>query len=94
MGRTSNARQRLLNAASDLLWEKSYHSVTVDEVCARAGVQKGSLYHFFDSKSALAVAALQHLWDTVAKPAYEESFSRLNPPLIPVCSSGFAMVHW
>jgi TetR/AcrR family transcriptional repressor of nem operon len=82
MGRTSNARQRLLKAASDLLWEKSYHSVTVDEVCARAGVRKGSLYHFFDSKSALAVAALQHLWDTVAKPAYEESFSKLNPPLM------------
>lgn len=82
MGRTSNARQRILNAASDLLWEKSYHSVTVDEVCARAGVWKGSLYHFFDSKSALAVAALQQLWDTVAMPAFEESFSPVNPPLV------------
>ena len=81
MGRTSNARQRLLNAASDLLWEKSYHSVTVDEVCARAGVRKGSLYHFFDSKSALAVAALQHFWEAVAKPAYEAHFSRANSPL-------------
>jgi len=81
MGRTSNARQRLLNAACDLLWEKSYHSVTVDEVCARAGVRKGSPYHFFDSKSALAVAALQHFWETLAKPAYDEHFSRANPPL-------------
>jgi TetR/AcrR family transcriptional repressor of nem operon len=81
MGRTSNARPRLLNAASDLLWEKSYHSVTVDEVCARAGVRKGSLYHFFDSKSALAVAALQHFWETLAKPAFDEHFSRANPPL-------------
>jgi len=81
MGRTSNARQRLLEAASNLLWEKSYHSVTVDEVCARASVRKGSLYHFFDSKNALAVAALQHFWDTVALPAYEEHFSRNNPPL-------------
>src|SRR6266436_1030592 len=49
MGRTSSSQQRLLTAASDLLWEKSYHSVTVDEVCARAGVMKGSLYHFYDS---------------------------------------------
>lgn len=81
MGRTGNARQRLLEAACDLLWEKSYHSVTLDEVCARADVGKGSLYYFFDSKSALAVAAMQHLWDTVAKPAYEESFSPSNPPL-------------
>jgi TetR/AcrR family transcriptional repressor of nem operon len=81
MGRTSNSQKRILTAASELLWEKSYHSVAIDEVCARAGVMKGSLYHFFDSKSALALAALQHLWKTVAKPAYEEHFSRANPPL-------------
>ena len=81
MGRTNSSQQRLLTAAGDLLWEKSYHSVTIDEVCARAGVLKGSLYHFFDSKSVLALAALQHLWETVAKPAYDEHFSQANPPL-------------
>ena len=81
MGRTSSSRLRLLSAASELLWEKSYHSVTVDEVCARASVRKGSLYHFFDSKSTLTVAVLQHLWETVAEPAYEKHFSLTNPPL-------------
>jgi TetR/AcrR family transcriptional repressor of nem operon len=81
MGRTSSARRRLLNAASDLLWEKSYHSVTLDEVCARAGVRKGSLYHFFDSKISVASAALQHFWETLAKPAYERHFSTAIPPL-------------
>jgi TetR/AcrR family transcriptional repressor of nem operon len=81
MGRTSNSKPRLLIAASDLLWEKSYHSVTVDEVCARAGIKKASLYHFFDSKSSLARSALQHFWETVAMPAYEKHFSPLNPPL-------------
>jgi TetR/AcrR family transcriptional repressor of nem operon len=80
MGRTSNSKNRLLIAASDLLWEKSYHSVTVDEVCVRAGVEKGSLYYFFDSKSALTLAALQHFWETVAKPAYDKHFSPVNPP--------------
>ena len=86
MGRTISSQLRLLTAAGDLLWEKSYHAVTVDEVCARAGVMKGSLYHFFDSKSALALAALQHFWKTVAKPAYEEHFSRANPPLARISS--------
>jgi TetR/AcrR family transcriptional repressor of nem operon len=81
MGRTSNSKQRLLTAASDLLWEKSYHSVTVDEVRARAGVKKASLYHFFDSKRVLTRAALQHFWEKVAKPAYEKHFSLPNPPL-------------
>jgi TetR/AcrR family transcriptional repressor of nem operon len=81
MGRTSNSKHRLLTAASDLLWEKSYHSVTVDEMCARAGVKKASLYHFFDSKRALTRAALQHFWETVAEPAYRKHFSPANPPL-------------
>ena len=81
MGRTSNSKHRLLTAASDLLWEKSYHSVTVDEMCARAGVKKASLYYFFDSKSVLTLAALQYFWETVAKPAYEKHFSPANPPL-------------
>jgi TetR/AcrR family transcriptional regulator, transcriptional repressor for nem operon len=79
---TGNSQQRLLTAAGDLLWEKSYHAVTIDEVCARAGVMKGSLYHFFDSKSALALAAVQHLWETVAKPAYEKHFSAANAPFV------------
>jgi TetR/AcrR family transcriptional repressor of nem operon len=81
MGRTSNSKHRLLTAASDLLWEKSYHSVTVDEMCVRAGVKKASLYYFFDSKSALTLAALQHFWETVAEPAYRKHFSPANPPL-------------
>ena len=81
MGRTSSSQQRLLTATSNLLWEKSYYSVTVDEICARTGIGKGSLYYFYDSKSALTVAALQHFWETVAKPGYEKHFSPANPPL-------------
>jgi len=81
MGRTSSSQQRLLAAAGDLLWEKSYHSLALDEVCARAGVPRGSLYYFFDSKRALTLAALKHLWETVAKPAYDKHFSKANPAL-------------
>ena len=57
MGRTSDADERLMTAARDLMWEESYGSVTIDDICARAGVKKGSFYYFFDSKAALAVAA-------------------------------------
>jgi len=81
MGRPSEARNRILIAASNILWEKSYHALTVDEVCARAEVRKGSLYHFFPSKSAMISEALQHFWTTVAQPAYHKHFSQPNPPL-------------
>jgi TetR/AcrR family transcriptional repressor of nem operon len=42
MGRTSNADERLKDAALDLMWEGSYGSITIDDICQRAEVKKGS----------------------------------------------------
>lgn len=58
-------RQKLLDAAHDLIWANSYALVSVDEICKRAGVQKGSFYHFFPTKTALAAAALEEHWQDV-----------------------------
>jgi TetR/AcrR family transcriptional repressor of nem operon len=63
MGRTSNARQRLMDAAHELIWEYSYGAVTIEAICVRAHVKKGSFYYFFDSKSDLAAAAIGMWWD-------------------------------
>ena len=63
MGRTSNARQRLLDAAHKLIWEYSYGAVTIEAICDRAHVKKGSFYYFFDSKSDLAAAAIGVYWE-------------------------------
>jgi TetR/AcrR family transcriptional repressor of nem operon len=54
MGRTSDARERLLRAAAVLFLTRSYHAVGVDELCAAADVRKGSFYHYFPSKADLA----------------------------------------
>jgi TetR/AcrR family transcriptional regulator, transcriptional repressor for nem operon len=54
------ARQKLLNAALAVIREKGYASATVDELCARAGVAKGSFFHHFKDKEALAVAAADY----------------------------------
>ena len=56
MGRVSDAKQRLLQATIDLIWQNSYGAVTVDNICERAGVKKGSFYYFFPSKTDLVVA--------------------------------------
>lgn len=50
MGRTSNAKERLLEAVIELIWTGSYGSTSVDQICERAGVKKGSFYHFFESR--------------------------------------------
>jgi TetR/AcrR family transcriptional repressor of nem operon len=61
MKRCAN-RERLLEAAMDLIWTESYGSVGVDEICRKTKIQKGSFYHFFPSKVELAAAALTEAW--------------------------------
>lgn len=62
MGRTSDARERLVAAALELFRSRAYSSVGVAEIASRAGVQKGSFYHFFPSKEALALAVIDEHW--------------------------------
>jgi len=70
-----------MKAALDLMWEEGYSAVTIDEICARADVRKGSFYYFFKSKSDLAVAALEKLWVDEWKPRLDREFSASVPPL-------------
>ena len=81
MGRTSDAKERLLEAALDLIWERSYGVVTIDNICEKAGVKKGSFYYFFDSKSSLAVDALEADWQQSGKTKWDGMFSVCTPPL-------------
>jgi len=81
MGRTSDADERLMTAALELIWEESYGTVTIDDICKRAEVKKGSFYYFFESKAALAVAALEKLWRDEWKPAMDTRFSPTVEPL-------------
>ena len=58
MGRTSDAREKLIESAVELIHSRSYSEVGVNELCQHAGVKKGSFYHFFPSKQDLTLAAL------------------------------------
>ncbi len=52
-----------MDAAHQLIWGYSYGAVTIEAICERAGVKKGSFYYFFDSKSDLAVWAIKGWWE-------------------------------
>jgi TetR/AcrR family transcriptional repressor of nem operon len=80
MGRTSDARQRLMDATYHLVCEYSYGAVTIDAICERAAVKKGSFYYFFESKSDLAVAAIDAWWHNREK-VIEKIFRSDTPPL-------------
>ena len=56
---TPGAR-RVLDAASDLFYERGIHAVGVDTIAEAAEVTKKTLYDRFGSKETLVVAYLQH----------------------------------
>jgi len=70
-----------MTAALGLMWEESYGAITIDDICQRADVKKGSFYYFFDSKSDLAVAALERLWTEQMRPQLDAQFSPSVDPL-------------
>ncbi|HEY3785995.1 MAG TPA: TetR/AcrR family transcriptional regulator [Steroidobacteraceae bacterium] len=65
-------REKLLDASFVLIREKGYSATSVDELCAQAGVTKGAFFHHFQSKDALAVAALDR-WSELSRVFFESA---------------------
>lgn len=80
MGRPSDARERLIEAAKEVIYAQSYEAVSVDELCAAAGVTKSSFYHFFSSKQDLVLAALDSRWQSFKETLLKPAFSDQIPP--------------
>ena len=57
---TVSAREKVIQASIELMTGRGFTATTVDEIVNQAGVAKGSVYHAFKSKEALAIAALEH----------------------------------
>jgi TetR/AcrR family transcriptional repressor of nem operon len=53
------SRDRLLDAAIDLIRTKGYSAMRVEDVCDATGLTKGSFFHHFASKEDLGVAAAE-----------------------------------
>ncbi|HET9025507.1 MAG TPA: TetR/AcrR family transcriptional regulator [Burkholderiaceae bacterium] len=73
----------ILREVNALLAEKGYDLMTVDEVAVRVGIAKPSLYKHFESKEALAAAAMVRLLDRTrdaieAQPAQAPALEKLK----------------
>lgn len=54
----TETRQRLVEAATRLFWEKGYGSTSVADLLRESEANSGSFYHFFPTKQDLLVAVL------------------------------------
>jgi TetR/AcrR family transcriptional repressor of nem operon len=53
-------RERIVAAASELIAERGVAETSLDDVIDRAGVSKSQLYHYFEDRSALMRAVVDH----------------------------------
>ena len=73
--RSRRTYHRLLEAAAELLAERPFDDITIDEIAERAGYTKGAFYARFDSKAAL----LRHLVARLTDGALEAWAEFLAP---------------
>lgn len=69
-------RQLLIDTALELFYQQGIHAVGINEVLKQSGVAKKTLYHHFDSKEALILAALQQRHEVF----YQWLASKLHQP--------------
>lgn len=67
----NDSRERILDAAFELFFAGTFHNVGVTEICKVAGVNKGTLYHFFVSKTDVLLGVLERYTEKMAA-GYEE----------------------
>jgi len=75
-----DTREKLVRTAERLMLRDGYSATRVDDVIRKAGLSKGSFYHFFDSKEALGLAALERYYaDRVGRLAHGTHATETDP---------------
>ena len=81
MTAAGDTRQRILESARDLIYAQSYADAGVAAICERAGVRKGSFYHFFPSKRELTLAVLDDFRTELETELWGRAFAPDAPVL-------------
>lgn len=52
-GGINETQEKIINAATRLFGDKGYSSTSIKDICEEAGISKGGLFYYFDSKEAI-----------------------------------------
>ena len=91
-------RMHILEAAARCLFERGLLAMSVDDVCATAGISKGAFYSHFPSKEALIHAVtdmlsaeLGPIEDTGIAALADSVFERQIAPALPPANARFGI---
>ena len=77
----SPTKEKLLDAAQQLMLAKGFPATTVDEICEAAGFTKGSFFHYFESKEHLGKEVLDRFYGSLQQRIQQGSFRKKSDPL-------------
>lgn len=81
MASSSRTRERLIESARYLFWERGYAGTSMADLLAHAEINSGSFYHFFESKEALLRAVLQTYLGALRPMVVDPAFARTPEPV-------------
>ena len=62
MNTVVTSKEEILTASRELIQQKGWSAVNIRSVAAACGVSVGSIYNYYDSKSALVGATVESVW--------------------------------
>jgi TetR/AcrR family transcriptional regulator len=77
---TQEEQNRVINAALNEFAEKDFETASLNNIIARAGISKGSMYHYFANKEDLYSYLIKRVLDTKEK-FLKEALAGLGKPL-------------
>ena len=78
---TNQSKERILAGAKELFLARGYTATTVDAICEKAGLTKGSFYYFFESKEDLGLGVLDWSLRRSTQMLASASYARILDPL-------------
>jgi len=76
-----STRDRLIQAAMALFWEKGYANTSMSDLLTAANANSGSFYHFFDSKEVLLLAVLDQYLKMLHPQLLEPAWKGVADPI-------------
>jgi TetR/AcrR family transcriptional repressor of nem operon len=78
--RAEATRRKLIDATVALMLKRGFNATTVDEICAEAGVTKGSFFYHFENKDDIGQAVVK-AWGEFGQSVYAEAWKQPGEPL-------------
>ncbi|MBI1820437.1 MAG: TetR/AcrR family transcriptional regulator [Nitrospirae bacterium] len=77
----SATKEKILEAAKQLMLKQGFPATTVDEICDASGFTKGSFFHYFESKEELGKAVLEFYSNKMSEMIEMAPFNQEFDPL-------------